>query len=736
MSIDLEIQAINKYWRAANYLTVAFMYLQDNIFLRRKLLESDLKKHPSGHWGTSPGINFIVAHLNRYICYTKRRVQLVIGPGHAGNALFVNILLEGTLQEYYPIQTEENICFDIDKIQECMAEIRTESNPFFPGTIYDGGELGYSLPVAFGSVLDNPDLLAVCIIGDGEFETGTISSSWRCNKYLERSSGRVLPIVHLNEYRMGDRSILAQYSNEEITMYFKSMGYEARFVCLDHYEMIEALNWVDEMYKQIQKGEHSIWPVLIFKNLKGCTAPDKGRIQIKGTLDAHKNPLRKLSKQEIVDYVEYWLESYHSEELFDEKGFLKEDITRIIPEKDLRLGRRVECYVHRKLNLPSIKDFALSPIDKTTTFSNISILERYLSHVIQENLHHFMIVSPDELKSNLLGKLIEDSNQLKMNQIGNRILEILNENICQGWMQGYVLTGRNCLMISYEAFMPIITSMVNQFSKWLYQSQKTPWRQNISSMIYILTSLWEANTYSHQNPEFINNLLGSQHKFVRIHMPVDANTLISCLHHCLLSENQIHTIVISKQAMPQMLDIETACSCVDKGFVQWDYLNTSQKGIDLIIAAAGDYPTRECREGIRIIQQYLPDINLRMVSILELTHFGDNLIYPHAMCEEEFNNLFPKETPMIFCFHGYPSAIKILLFERMFCRKISLMGYDNKSTISTNDLNKMVLNGMSRYHIVLEACKLMKGKLSPQLLDTVEKNMNMKIEERIKGHEL
>lgn len=724
--MDKDIHMVNKYWRAANYLTVAFMYLKDNIFLKRKLLESDLKEHPSGHWGTSSGINFIIAHLNRYICTTKSPVQLVIGPGHAGNSLFVNLLLEGTLAKYYPIQTDENVSFDIGKIHECMSMIRTEISPFLPGTVYDGGELGYSLAVAFGTVFDNPDLMTVCIIGDGEFETGCISSSWRCKKYLDQNSGIVLPIVHLNGYRMGDHSLLSQYSDEEITMYFKSMGYIARFASMDHYEMIEALNWVDEMHKSIKAGEQSDWPVLVIRSLKGCTAPDRNQIRIQGTLDAHKNPLRKLNQQETVDYVQNWLESYHSEGLFDENGFLNKEIMTIIPERHLKIGERLECYIHKRLELPDIKEFALYQKNENGTYPNISILEGYIHQIMQDNQCKFLIVSPDELKSNLLGKL-------KNEQSSNSIMEILNENICQGWMQGYEMTGRNCMMISYEAFMPIITSMVSQFSKWLYQSQRVPWRQKKASMIYILTSLWEANTYSHQNPEFINNLIGSQHEFIRIHMPIDANTLLACLRQCLISENQIHSIIVSKQSMPQMLDIETAISCVDKGYVQWDYQNTSKGEIDLILLAIGDYPTRECNESIKMLQQVIPGVNIRMISILELTRFGDKSIYPHAMSEQKFDDIFPREIPIICCFHGYSSVMKALLFERMYCRKIYINGYDNRSTSSVNNLNKMILNGVSRYQIVLQSCKVLQGKYSSQTLNAVEKDMQNTITRAERG---
>lgn len=431
-----DIYKIDAYWRAANYYTVALMYLKNNILLNRKVKVDDLKQYSSGHWGTCPGINFILAHLNYFISSTGQKVQLTIGPGHAGTALFVNLLLEGTLQEYYSLLNEQGTKFDIKKLQNCISQIRTEINPSFPGTVYDGGELGYSLPVAFGTVIGKKDLLNVCIIGDGEFETGTISSAWRTKIYFDQMSGKVLPIIHLNGYRMSDSTILSQYSDEQIMQYFISMDYKAKIVHLEHTEMIEALLWARDLY-EFRGEEKGPWPVIVLKSMKGYSAPDTKKIHIQGNSDSHKNPLNKLNSIEKADYLQKWLESYKPEELFCEDGNLKEYIKEIIPNDNLKLGKVLSYYERQKLQLPAIKDFALPLGNEPHSFRNIIGIKSYLKEVILLNKERFIIVSPDELKSNLLGDLKNYENNAKP----DCIWEILNENICQAWMQGYTLIG-------------------------------------------------------------------------------------------------------------------------------------------------------------------------------------------------------------------------------------------------------------------------------------------------------
>lgn len=698
-----DINKIDSYWRAANYYTVALMYLKDNILLNRKLEVEDLKQYSSGHWGTCPGINFILAHLNYFISSYGQKIQLTIGPGHAGNALFVNLLLEGTLQKYYSLMDDQGTEMDINKLQECISKIRTEINPSFPGTIYDGGELGYSLPVAFNRYWEK-DLLNVCIIGDGEFETGTISSAWRTKVYFNQTAGKVLPIIHLNGYRMSDKTILSQYSDDQIIRFFEAMDYEAKIVHLDHMEMNKALVWAKELFELAEK-EKTPWPVIILVSPKGYSAPNTESIHIQGNLNSHKNPLSKLDGMEKADYLQKWLESYKPKELFCEDGSLKEEVKEILPNDELKLGNTLSYYERKSLQLPNIKEFAISLDEHVTFFRNIKGIEKYLKRVIQLNKDHFIIISPDELKSNLLGDLKDCENNAKE----NCVWEILNENICQAWMQGYILSGRNALMISYEAFMPIITSMVSQYAKWIYQSNQIEWRKKMASMTYLLTSVWEANTFSHQNPAFVDQLIVSQEAFVRIYMPIDANTTLSSLHLSLSSENQINAIVCSKQSLPQYLNIVAAEDAMQRGLVEWEFCSSESKKFDLVLISAGDYCARECKEAINIIMKFLPRIHLKFVAVLELTVIGSQSIYAHAMDDSTFEKYFSNEAPAIFCYHGYASSIKALLFERFKKREISVLGYANKSIHSVSDLKKMQINGNSRYDIVMKACSHLSG---------------------------
>lgn len=552
---------IDKYWRACNFLTVSNMYLKSNRFLTRELEDSDLKEFASGHWGTCPGINFIYAHLNRFINQYKRKTQLVIGPGHGGNALLANLQMEDSVsRSFVNIEISEDI-----KISKEFSSVRTEVTPFCAGTIYDGGELGYSLPVAFGAVLDRPHNLCVCIIGDGEAETGTIAASWNCKELLNNKSGFVLPIIHLNGYRMGEPSLLASRSDKDILLMCEGMGYHPLIVKDSHEDMYRALDCIESIYKKIENGAQERWPILVLRTNKGWTAPDLDGIHIEGTLRAHKNPLRGMDTGEQRRYLTCWLESYQPDELFID-GKLCEDALSIIPEPEYRLGNTLHRYQKKRLQLPNIDDFMLEHKRYESGYSNICILNAYMGDVIKKNPRIFRIFSPDELQSNLLGELKKTTFDLaETNYENESVIEILNENVCQGLMQGYNLTGRNGIMVGYEAFMQIISSMVSQYAKWIFQSDKVEWRCKPASMTYLLTSLCWSNTYSHQNPEFINSLLNSEFPFVRIYMPVDANSLLACMEKCLKSEGNINAIIVSKQKMPQWLEPEKAKDSADAG---------------------------------------------------------------------------------------------------------------------------------------------------------------------------
>ncbi len=695
-----DVAKIDAYWRAANYLTVAFMYLKDNVFLKRDITASDVKPFASGHWGTAPGINFIIAHLNYFIKNRSARVQLTIGPGHAGNALFANLLLEGTLKDYYDL-TDEKGCLDIGKVQEAITLMRTENNPFFPGTIYDGGELGYSLPVAYGTVIGEKELLHVCVIGDGEFETGTISSAWRTQLYFDNTHGMVLPIVHLNGFRMSDESMLSQYSDEQIIQYFESMNYEARIIGLNHKEMIDALEWAGDIY-ETKNSASMRKPVIILKSPKGFSAPDTELIHFQGQSDSHKNPLSRLSADERAEYLHKWLESYKPGELFEEDGEPKAYIKAIIPNENLRLGNSHKYYRRLSLSLPDVEEYTKKGKIRADKLSSVKEIQDYLKEIIKRNSDRFIIVSPDELKSNYLGELKDYCEETDIKSIW----EVLNENICQAWMQGYIATGRNAIMISYEAFMPIVISMVNQYAKWICQSEEVDWREKRASHTYLLTSVWEANTFSHQNPAFMDYLITMQYDFVRVFYPIDANTTLMCLEDCLKSENRINAIESTKQYMEQYLDSEGAKAATKDGFAARDYIRNADRGIELVLVSIGDYCARECEAAVNM-QGIMSEINIRHVAVIELTSLGNRNIYSHAMDDETFESVFPQGIPMIICYHGYETTIKALLFGRIGNRKTEVLGYKNKSIHSASDVEKMDVNGNSRYSISEKAHEML-----------------------------
>lgn len=717
--MDDIINKVDSYWRAANYLTVANMFLNQNKFLTRTLNETDLKKFPDGHWGTCPGINFIYAHLNNYIQKYHRKIQLIIGPGHAGNALLANLQLEQAINSRtatLQVKLYNNMEYTFQD-----SFVRTEVNPFMPGTIYDGGELGYSLAVAIGAVMDAPNTLCVCIIGDGEAETGTLSASWMCcREFLNKSSGLILPILHLNEFKMGNKSILSTWNNEELNAYFGGMGYITRIISDNyHSEMAISLDWVEKRYQEIKEKKDSRLPLLILRSSKGWTAPAYGNLIIESTLIAHKNPLQSLNATEKKEYLNKWLRSYHPENLFDSDGNPLNEVTSIIPDAKWRIGNSLSIYKREKLKMPYTIQYSID-IRNVKEYKNVYILKDYLKDLILLNNNSFRIVSPDELKSNLLDSLksIDKSNV--------RIMEILNENICQAWIQGYTLTGRNSLMISYEAFMPIISSMVSQYAKWLYQSSKVSWRMDLSSLTYLVTSLCWANTYSHQNPEFINSLLGQQYDFIRIYLPIDANSLLISMEESLSADNQINVIISTKQKMPQWMDGNTARDAVLKGFYVWNkYCSSNKIEPDIVIVSAGDYPMRECYKAIEEIKVLLPSIHIKFISILELTTIGSTLRYSHAIEQDEFNKLFSTNSPILFCYHGYSTAVQMLLYERSVADRITILGYENKSILSMNDVQKMALNGCSHYHILVNICKLLllKGLISNELCESITKDV-------------
>jgi xylulose-5-phosphate/fructose-6-phosphate phosphoketolase len=714
--LSLTINLIDKYWRASNYVTVAQMYLKDNLLLKRPLMPEHVKEIVPGHWGTSPGINFIYAHLNSFISRKNVKMSLIIGPGHAACALISNLYLEESLGEYYSnLQLNLKGLKELSKLFGHSNGFRSEISPHLPGVIHDGGELGYALSVAYGSVLDRPDEITVCVVGDGEAETGPTAAAWQSVKYINpNESGTVLPILHLNQFRMGGRSIFSSMSDEEIKSYFSGLGYDAIFVNGSHDEMYSALEVCYEKIKEIKKISRSNsklsfkWPMIIFKSPKGWTGPS-----IEGTVTSHKNPLPK--PRNSIELLSEWLKTYKPEELFNDEGNLNEEIKRVIPKGNYRLGKsltRNNC-VNQTIKLPSIYNYSIDLEQyKDRGYKNIKVLNEYLGNVFELNHDHknFRIMSPDELVSNGLGELLKYESKGfnrfsafdKNTSFDGRIMEILSEHTCQGWIQGYNQTGRYSILPTYEAFAPIFSSMVSQYSKFLYQSKDLTWRKSVPSLNYILTSLCWSNTYSHQNPEFINTIVSKNYSFVRCFFPIDANSLLACISQSLESKDQINVIVTSKRELPQWFSIEDAISNINRGITSIHFNQDSSSSVShLVLASSGDFPARECKKAIELLSEKLPNINITFVPVSDITILGPREIYPHALSNEEFLSYFPSNVPVIYNFHGYPSTIKSLVFDRVKNADFTVIGYSDKGIQSAPDLYKMIENGVSHFQIII-----------------------------------
>lgn len=684
------IDKLDKYWRAANYLTLAHIYLKDNALQERELELSDIKVCSKGHWGTSPGVNFIIAHINNYISFSNKDVQLIIGTGHSGNALCANLFLEGSIQRTY-----EKSCATEDALKEFLnlekniLGIRSEIGPFYPGTIYDGGELGYSLAVAMGAVLDNEDLTVVVVLGDGECETGCISAAWNSIKCLGTRRGHILPIINLNGYRMGGKSLLSTMSENEITNMFGGMGYDVYFVYGEHEEMISAITWADEYFEKNRDIYEGRNPLIVLKTPKGWTALKDEIIQIEGNIRSHKNPLGNLEQDKYkFNYLRNWLKKYRPDELFDKKGELCSEAREIIPVEEKRLGKLK--YINKKLVFPPTEKFALKTNENMEC--NLSGVRKYLEELICYNGDCFKIVSPDELTSNRFGELTKYK---------DNVLEVLNEALCQAWMQGYTLTGRTGLMISYEAFMPIISSMVSQYTKYLYQSEKTGWRAPCPSLNYLLTSTCWENTYSHQNPEFVNSIIAQENRYARIYYPIDGNTLLECLDKSLKSESQINVITVSKGGMSQLTDTNTARKAVENSYIIW---KEAEGDPDVCFVSIGDYCLREMQQAVVAFEKKYPNLSYNFISVLELMRY---IGIEENEALSQFCKSYLKGKVVIILFHGYPLIIKAVLDHQLKGCDYAILGYRNRSISSAGFHEKMEMNGCSVNHILSKTSELL-----------------------------
>lgn len=745
-----ELKRIDAYFRALNYISVGQLYLVDNPLLKEELKWSHVKKKIVGHWGTVPGQNFIYTHLNRVIKNNDLNMIYISGPGHGGNAVVSNVYLEGTYSEIYPEITE-----DTEGLKKLFKQfsfpggIASHAAPETPGSINEGGELGYSLSHAFGAVFDNPDLIAACVVGDGEAETGPLATSWHSNKFLNpKTDGAVLPILHLNGYKISNPTVLSRISDEELASLFYGYGWKPYLVeasnTMDlHKKMAITLDKIIKEIKKIQydarcnnKVARVFWPMIVLRTPKGWTGPKvvNGK-KIEGTFRSHQVPI-PLESDEDLKLLEKWMKSYHPEELFDDNGHLMPYLKELVPYN--RMGANPNAnggLLLKELKIPSINKYAVKfshpgEIEK----EDMRVLGEFIRDIIKSNPNNFRAFGPDETMSNRLSHIFEADNRSwyltkkkddEYLSYDGRIMDsYLSEHTCEGWLEGYLLTGRHGFFASYEAFIRIVDSMASQHAKWLKVANELPWRKDIASLNYILTSnVWQQdhNGYTHQDPGFIDHLANKKADIVRVYLPPDSNCLLSCFDHVIRTKNYINVIVASKHMRPQWLTMEEAKEHCAKGLSKWEFASNDSKGTDIVLVSIGDAPTLENMAAVSIIRSYLPDIKIRFINVVDLMKLEPNTKHPHGLTNVEYNKLFTKDKPIIFNYHGYPTLIHELTYERE-NKNISVHGYMEEGTITT-PFDMRVKNEIDRYHIVidiinhLEVGKTREGKKIIRLME-------------------
>lgn len=752
-----ELKDMNAYFRALNYISVGQLYLLDNPLLKEELKWSHVKKKIVGHWGTVPGQNFIYTHLNRIIKKNDLNMIYISGPGHGGNAVVSNVYLEGTYSNTYPEVSE-----DIEGLKKLFKQfsfpggIASHAAPETPGSINEGGELGYSLSHAFGAVFDNPDLIAACVIGDGEAETGPLATSWHSNKFLNpKRDGIVLPILHLNGYKISNPTVLSRISNEELSSLLYGYGWKPYLVegstTIElHKNMALTLDRIIKEIKKIQynarynnKVERVFYPMIVLRTPKGWTGPKlvEGK-KVEGTFRSHQVPI-PLENDEELKQLEKWLKSYHPEELFDDNGHLLPYLKKLVPYNPMGANPNANGgLLLQELKVPSIDKYAVKfthpgEIEK----EDMRVLGEFIRDIIKENPNNFRVFGPDETMSNRLSHLFEADNRCwyltkkkedEYLSYDGRIMDsYLSEHTCEGWLEGYILTGRHGVFVSYEAFIRIVDSMASQHAKWIKVSKELPWRKEISSLNYILTSnVWQQdhNGYTHQDPGFIDHLVNKKADIVRIYLPPDSNCLLSCFDHIIKTKNYINVIVASKHMRPQWLTMEEAKEHCAKGLSKWNFVSNDNKGVDIVLVSIGDAPTLENIAAVSILRNYLPDIKIRFINVVDLMKLEPSTKHPHGLTNTEYNKLFTKDKPIIFNYHGYPTLIHELTYERE-NKNISVHGYIEEGTITTA-FDMRVKNEIDRYHIVidiinhLDIAKTREGKKIIKLM-----------EEKLKYHE-
>ena len=733
------LRKIDAYWRAANYLAAGQIYLLDDPLLRKPLRPEHLKKTIVGHWGTVPGQNFIYTHLNRIIVKYDLNMIYLSGPGHGGNAMVAQTYLEGTYSEVYP-----NISRDAEGMKKLFRQfsfpggIPSHAAPETPGSINEGGELGYSLAHAFGAVLDDPSLIAACVVGDGEAETGPLATAWHSNKFLDPvTDGAVLPILHLNGYKISNPTLFSRITHEEVEDFFKGCGWTPRFVEGDdpvkmHQQMAAALDWAVREIQRIQQNARTNgdttrprWPMIVFRSPKGWTGPKEvDGLRVEGTFRSHQVPVSiRADHPEHLKILEDWLRSYRPEELFDRNGTLIPELQALAPKGDRRMGANPRAnggLLLRDLRIPDFRDYAVSvPAPGAVEGEDMTELGKFIRDILKRNedARNFRVFGPDETMSNRLGAVFQESDRCwnadrtdRDDHLApdGRIMDgMLSEHMCQGWLEGYLLTGRHGVFNSYEAFIRIVDSMFAQHAKWLKVCAQLPWRQDIASLNYILSSnVWQQdhNGFTHQDPGFLDHVANKKADVVRLYLPPDGNCLLSCFDHCIRSRNYVNVLVTSKHPRPQWLTMDQAIKHCTHGIGIWQWASNDQgEEPDVVMACCGETPTLETLAAVTILHKYLPELKIRVINVVDLMKLQPHTEHPHGLTDEDYDALFTVDKPIIFAFHGYPTLIHELTYRRR-NKRLHVRGYKEEGTITT-PFDMRVQNDIDRFHLVEDVVK-------------------------------
>ena len=728
-----ELELLNAYWRAANYLSVGQIYLLDNPLLTEPLLPEHVKPRLLGHWGTTPGLNLIYAHLNRLIKERDLNSIFITGPGHGGPGLVANAYLEGTYSEYYP-----RISTDAEGMQRLFRQfsfpggIPSHVAPETPGSIHEGGELGYSLAHAYGAAYDNPDLLVACVVGDGEAETGPLAASWHSNKFLNPArDGAVLPILHLNGYKIANPTVLARIGDEELRNLMRGYGYDPYLVeghepAAVHQDLAAALQTSLDRIAEIQHDARAngnrtrrSWPMIILRTPKGWTGPKTvDGLPVEGTFRSHQVPLAETrTNPEHLAQLEEWMHSYKPEELFTAEGALIDELRALPPEGDRRMSANPIAnggVLLRDLDLPDFRDYAVEVAAPAATLSEATrVLGGFLRDIVTENRDRFRVFGPDETASNRLGAVFEVSDRAWVAELldtddhlspDGTVMEVLSEHLCQGWLEGYLLTGRHGVFNCYEAFIHIVDSMVNQHAKWLKTTRQIGWRRPIASLNYLLSShVWrqDHNGFSHQDPGFIDHVVNKKAEVVRVYLPPDTNTLLSVADHCLRSRNYVNVVVAGKQPAMNYLTMDQAVSHCTRGLGIWEWAGTADDEPDVVLACAGDIPTLETLGAADQLRRHIPDLKVRVINVVDLMRLQPETEHPHGLSDADFEALFTPDKPVIFAYHGYPWLIHRLIYRRGNHQNFHVRGYKEEGT-TTTPFDMVMLNDLDRYHLVMD----------------------------------